>query len=32
MGYASAMSFAVLVLLVTVSGFQFRLLKSDVQY
>ena len=32
MGYASAMSFAVLLLLVTVSGVQFRLLKGDVQY
>ena len=32
MGYASAMSFVVLVLLVTVSLFQFKLLKGDVEY
>lgn len=32
MGYASAMSFAVLVVLVAVSGVQFRLLKGDVEY
>jgi ABC-type sugar transport system permease subunit len=32
MGYASAMSFVVLVLLVTVSVFQFKLLKGDVEY
>ena len=32
MGYASAMSFVVLVLLVAVSGFQFRLLKGEVEY
>jgi multiple sugar transport system permease protein len=32
MGYASAMSFAVLVVLVAVSGIQFRLLKGDVEY
>jgi multiple sugar transport system permease protein len=32
MGYASAMSFVVLVLIVAVSIFQFRVLQSDVQY
>src|SRR5262249_28126692 len=32
MGYASAMSFVVLVLLVAVSGFQFRLLRGEVEY
>jgi multiple sugar transport system permease protein len=32
MGYASAMSFIVLVLLVVISGIQFRLLRSDVEY
>jgi multiple sugar transport system permease protein len=32
MGYASAMSFLVLVLLVSVSIAQFRLLRSDTEY
>jgi multiple sugar transport system permease protein len=32
MGYASAMSFILLVLLVAISGLQFRLLRSDVEY
>jgi multiple sugar transport system permease protein len=32
MGYASAMSFVVLVLLVAVSGFQFRVLRGEVEY
>ncbi len=32
MGYASAMSFVVLVLLVVVSTIQFRMLRSDVEY
>jgi multiple sugar transport system permease protein len=32
MGYASAMSFVGLVLLVAISGFQFKLLKGDVEY
>jgi ABC-type sugar transport system permease subunit len=32
MGYASAMSFLVLLVLVAVSGVQFRLLGSDTEY
>ena len=32
MGYASAMSFIVLVLLVAVSGLQFKALKGNVDY
>ncbi|HEX5505948.1 MAG TPA: sugar ABC transporter permease [Thermomicrobiales bacterium] len=32
MGYASAMSFILLVVLVAVSGVQFRLLRGDVEY
>jgi multiple sugar transport system permease protein len=32
MGFASAMSFFILALLVTVSYFQFKLLKGDVEY
>jgi multiple sugar transport system permease protein len=32
MGYASAMSFFILALLVTVSYFQFKLLRGDVEY
>ena len=32
MGYASAMSFLVLVLLVAVSGLQFKALKGNVDY
>lgn len=32
MGYASAMSFLVLVLLVSISAVQFRLLRSDTEY
>ena len=32
MGYASAMSFIVLVLLVVISTIQFRMLRSDVEY
>lgn len=32
MGYASAMSFLVLVLLVVVSGVQFKMLRSDLEY
>jgi multiple sugar transport system permease protein len=32
MGFASAMSFVVLILLVVVSGIQFRLLKGEVEY
>jgi ABC-type sugar transport system permease subunit len=32
MGYASAMSFLVLVLLVVISTIQFRMLRSDVEY
>jgi multiple sugar transport system permease protein len=32
MGYASAMSFLVLILLVIISGIQFKMLHSDVEY
>jgi len=32
MGYASAMSFLVLIMLVVVSGIQFKMLRSDVEY